>query len=341
MDRHLPERDLCGRRRNRHAPHTGQCHHWRDIHRGVRIEPYSQRLHLQRVERRQQYLCSQCDLHHGCVKRHADCPVGRHHLYGHLQREWQHGWHGPTDGNNPYNNGSTVTVLGNTGSLTQTNFAFAGWNTAANGSGTSYSAAATFTIGANTTLYAQWTAAVNGACGTAVGSSFSMAPSGAALCLTGSPSAVTSANGQYSWTCGGSGGGTSSGLCVASWAGTGVGPVTGSVSSQAPANNNNWVLNSASFSNTLPAPAPAGTTFPQGILSLQLSTGSAGSNASVTINYTQAVPAGSVYMKYGKSPDGYNCSGAACLQDHWYQMPANQAVFASDLKSVTLTIQDG
>ena len=247
----------------------------------------------------------------------------------------------PTDGNNPYNNGATVTVLGNTGSLTQTNFAFAGWNTAPNGSGTSYSAAATFTIGANTTLYAQWTAAVNGACGTAVGSSFSIAPSGAALCLTGSPSAVTSASGQYSWTCGGSGGGTSSGLCVASWAGTGVGPVTGSVSSQAPANNNNWVLNSASFTNTLPAPAPAGATFPQGIVSLQLTTGAAGSNASVTINYTQAVPAGSVYMKYGKSPDGYSCSGAACLQDHWYQMPANQAVFAPDLKSVTLTIQDG
>ncbi|MES2431936.1 MAG: InlB B-repeat-containing protein, partial [Bacteroidota bacterium] len=63
----------------------------------------------------------------------------------------------PVDGSSPYASASTVTVLG-AGSLTKTGYTFSGWNTIANGSGTSYAPAATFSIGANTTLYAQWTA---------------------------------------------------------------------------------------------------------------------------------------------------------------------------------------
>jgi hypothetical protein len=63
----------------------------------------------------------------------------------------------PVDGN-AYAASATVTVLGNTGALVKTGNTFAGWNTAANGSGTAYAAAATFPIAANTTLYAQWTA---------------------------------------------------------------------------------------------------------------------------------------------------------------------------------------
>ena len=65
----------------------------------------------------------------------------------------------PVDGSSPYTAGSTVTVLGNTGVpvLAKTGYTFAGWNTAADGSGTSYSPTSTFTINANTTLYAQWT----------------------------------------------------------------------------------------------------------------------------------------------------------------------------------------
>jgi len=64
----------------------------------------------------------------------------------------------PTDGNS-YINGDTVTVLGNTGTLLKTGYTFAGWNTAANGSGTSYSGGNTFAMGiSNVTLYAQWTA---------------------------------------------------------------------------------------------------------------------------------------------------------------------------------------
>ncbi len=63
----------------------------------------------------------------------------------------------PTDSNSPYNSGATVTVLGNTGSLTKTSKTFAGWNTKDDGTGTDYAASDTFTISANTVLYAKWT----------------------------------------------------------------------------------------------------------------------------------------------------------------------------------------
>lgn len=59
---------------------------------------------------------------------------------------------------NTYEEDEEVTVLGNTGSLVKTGYTFAGWNTAADGSGTDYAPAATFAMGsANVTLYAQWT----------------------------------------------------------------------------------------------------------------------------------------------------------------------------------------
>jgi len=61
-----------------------------------------------------------------------------------------------SDVSSPYTSSSTVTVKSN--EFSRTGYTFAGWNTVANGSGTAYSPAATFTIAANTTLYAQWTA---------------------------------------------------------------------------------------------------------------------------------------------------------------------------------------
>ena len=64
----------------------------------------------------------------------------------------------PAD-NNGYHQGSTVTVLGNMGNLLKSGYFFAGWNTAANGSGTAYAAGATFTMGStNVVLYAMWNA---------------------------------------------------------------------------------------------------------------------------------------------------------------------------------------
>jgi uncharacterized repeat protein (TIGR02543 family) len=63
----------------------------------------------------------------------------------------------PIDSTN-YVQGQSVTVIGNTGSLVKTNYSFAGWNTQANGSGTTYTQAQTFTMGAaNVILYAKWT----------------------------------------------------------------------------------------------------------------------------------------------------------------------------------------
>jgi len=49
-----------------------------------------------------------------------------------------------------------ITVQGNTGSLARTGYTFAGWNTAADGSGTSYPTGGAFIITGDTTLYAQW-----------------------------------------------------------------------------------------------------------------------------------------------------------------------------------------
>ncbi|MGC5773472.1 S-layer homology domain-containing protein [Paenibacillus pabuli] len=69
---------------------------------------------------------------------------------------------GATTGNVPvdnlkYEKDATVKVLDNTGELEKEDYLFAGWNTAADGSGTSYSAADTFSMNDNdVTLYAQW-----------------------------------------------------------------------------------------------------------------------------------------------------------------------------------------
>lgn len=64
----------------------------------------------------------------------------------------------PVDASSPYLDTETVTVLGNTGSLVKTGNVFAGWNTASDGSGTTYAPGATFAVdGADVTLYAIWT----------------------------------------------------------------------------------------------------------------------------------------------------------------------------------------
>ena len=62
----------------------------------------------------------------------------------------------PIDGSSPYTGGSSVSILGNSGTLAKTGYQFAGWNTAPDGSGTNYVGEDTFTINADTDLYAQW-----------------------------------------------------------------------------------------------------------------------------------------------------------------------------------------
>lgn len=62
----------------------------------------------------------------------------------------------PVD-NNKYQKDATVTVFDNTGELVWEDHQFTGWNTAADGSGTSYSVADTFSMmDSDVTLYAQW-----------------------------------------------------------------------------------------------------------------------------------------------------------------------------------------
>jgi len=72
---------------------------------------------------------------------------------------------GSTSGSVPidataYEAGATVTILGNSGSLSKTGYSFTSWNTLSNGTGTTYVQSQTFLMGsANVTLYAQWAAA--------------------------------------------------------------------------------------------------------------------------------------------------------------------------------------
>ena len=66
-----------------------------------------------------------------------------------------------SDASSPYASGSNVTVKSNT--WTKTGYTFSGWNTAANGSGDSYTAGNTISsISGDITLYAQWEAAASG-----------------------------------------------------------------------------------------------------------------------------------------------------------------------------------
>ena len=59
----------------------------------------------------------------------------------------------------PYQPGAAAVVLGNTGNMMKTGYSFAGWNTLADGSGTTYLPAQTLQLGTvGVVLYAQWTA---------------------------------------------------------------------------------------------------------------------------------------------------------------------------------------
>jgi hypothetical protein len=96
-------------------------------------------------------------------------------------------------------------------------------------------------------------------------------------------------------------------------------------------------VSSASFTATptatQTAALPRGVALTNGLLDLTLTTGTSGSDATVVVQYTTAVPTGAVYMKYGKT--------AARPTDHWYQLDTSRAVFAADRMSVTLTLTDG
>lgn len=63
----------------------------------------------------------------------------------------------PVDPDSPYAKNSSATVLGNSGLLEKTGYTFAGWNTKADGTGTSYAATSSLALAtSNVTLYAKW-----------------------------------------------------------------------------------------------------------------------------------------------------------------------------------------
>ena len=112
---------------------------------------------------------------------------------------------GSVPGESNHEFATEVTVLG-PGDLAKTGHTFAGWNTAADGSGTAYAEGGTFEIGAeHVTLYAQWT--VNGYTITyeGIGSD------------EGSPPAASSYDYQSSVTVSGSGSLRKTGYSLAGW----------------------------------------------------------------------------------------------------------------------------
>jgi uncharacterized repeat protein (TIGR02543 family) len=100
-----------------------------------------------------------------------------------------------------YAAGTVVTVSANTGSLARQGFTFAGWNTLANGSGTTYTpGSGTLTLNSDITLYAKWTipasARLIGAGGSLVTITDPNSVFGASNCTGGNIRGITS-DGTY------------------------------------------------------------------------------------------------------------------------------------------------
>ena len=175
-----------------------------------------------------------------------------------------------------------------------------------------------------------------GACGAAQGQA-SITPPMAELCSAGQPGDVQSVRGQYAWTCAGTQGGASA-TCTAPWALAGGTGARASLDLPVPGQNNGWSLSAVSVTAALPAPLPPGARSTFHPLQLLLSGGTA-AQAQVIVHYSDPVPEGAVYLKYGPSPEGLNCTGNACRQAHWYALPG--AEFSPDRMSVRLLLTDG
>jgi hypothetical protein len=175
---------------------------------------------------------------------------------------------------------------------------------------------------------------VDATCGSAANGAVAAKPS-ANLCATGTPGAVLSASGQYTWQCSGEYGGAAQ-QCSAPWQDAGGNGNLGAVEVDSA---NGWQISSAAFAATLPAPLPPHVRAVHAPLGLVLGRVAGNGDAQVTVRFTTPVPQGAIYYKYGPSPDGLGCTGAACAQPHWYALPGAQ--FAPDGMSVTFTLTDG
>jgi hypothetical protein len=97
------------------------------------------------------------------------------------------------------------------------------------------------------------------------------------------------------------------------------------------ASGSEWHIDAAQSltAASLGAALPAGVTLPHGALSLRLTDGTPGSNATVVLTYPENLPAGTRYYKYGPTADNPT--------DHWYAYPG--AVISGN--TITLTLTDG
>ena len=175
---------------------------------------------------------------------------------------------------------------------------------------------------------------VDATCGSAANGAVAFKPS-ANLCATGTPGTVLSASGQHTWQCSGEYGGAAQ-RCSAPWQGAGGNGNLGAVEVDSATG---WEIRSAAFAATLPAPLPPHARAVHAPLGLVLGRVAGNGNAQVTVHFTTPVPQGAIYYKYGPSPDGLGCTGAACARPHWYALPGAQ--FAPDGLSVTFTLADG
>ena len=221
-----------------------------------------------------------------------------------------------------FDSGTSVTLT----ATAATGSTFAGWSGACSGTGT-----CVVTMNAANTVIASFTSvSIAGSCGGANGVATSFAPL-ANLCMGGIASAVATGS-PWTWSCTGA-------AVVATCSAPNKPTSTNTGSGRAVVSGGTWTVNQAASSGFIAASAdpsgksppslPPGYSFPQGLLDFTLTTGTAGSAATVTITYPSALPAGTVYWKYG--PTASNSS------PHWYQFA--DALIAGD--TIMLTITDG
>lgn len=92
--------------------------------------------------------------------------------------------------------------------------------------------------------------------------------------------------------------------------------------------NPHWIAPPPGFGESPPTlPAP-GVAFPYGLFAFGLANCAPGAAVSMTLTLPQSLPAGTVYWKYGPTPDNHVA--------HWYQVPATIAG-----NTVTFTVVDG
>jgi len=243
---------------------------------------------------------------------------------------------------------STTPILGSTTTLSSTggsgigevSFSSSNGNCTISGATLTAAAVGSCTVTATKAADAHYTAATatvnitistaNGACGVIAATAF-VPTSG--LCTQGTASTVTHGS-PWAWTCTGTGTGHTDASCTApnQSTATGTGPGRALIAA-----TNSWVIDTANSAGFVPAPTsfglpPGVSAFKHGLFDVRLITGAAGSSTTITITYPEALPAGTVYWKYGPT--------ASEPAPHWYPYDASKAVISPDRMSITLTLTD-